>query len=308
MISNAKTEVFAWRLPRAGTCGVPEADTFFAAFDNMCEVLEQSADEIPSDCRARIEAACADFVTMNEKMGISPFCVLNFKEHIDHIIEHELDEFTDEEKEELYGMNLLDYRQLFEQMVSVYREKEIADEIARHRKIEALRLLGKADERPEAAPDMVLGTVPTNWSGGIDGWHRAIERLIGSLMDAFPDTGFPLPLAAAAEHLEDVASGTVFDTSGVYTRQHLTDFLSKRDGVSIAEAEVRVRQWEETGRIRRDDYRDVLNTWEGGNFYDYVDGKEVRAVCDAICLEWNRSLNAGLLKNYPVGPNDGLEI
>ena len=299
MISSTKTNIPTWRLPRAGTCGVPEVDVFFAAFDDMCEALEQSTDEIPADYHARIEAACADFVAMNEKMGISPFCILDFKEHIDHIIEHELDEFTDEEKEELYGMNLLDYRQLFEQMVSVYRGKEIADEIARHRKIEALRLLGKADGRPEAAPDMVLGTVPTDWSGGVDGWHRAIERLMGSLM---------LPLAAAAEHLEDIASGTVFDTSGVYTRQHLTDFLSKRDGVSVAEAEVRVRRWEETGRIRRDDYRDILNTWEGGNFYDYVEGKETRAVCDAVCLEWNRALNAGLLKNYPVGPNDGLEI
>lgn len=308
MISSTKTGVPAWRLPRAGTCGVPEVDVFFAAFNKMCEAVEQSVDEIPADYRARTEAACADFVAMNEKMGISPFCILNFKEHIDHIIEHELDEFTEEEKEELYGMELLDYRQLFEQMVSVHKEKEIADEIAHHREIETLRLLGKADERPEAAPDMVLGTVPTNWSGGVDGWHRAIERLIGSLMDAFPDTGFPLPLAAAAEHLEDVASGTVFDTSGVYTRQNLTDFLSKRDRVSIAEAGARVRRWEETGRIRRDDYRDVLNTWEGGNFYDYVDGKEVRAVCDAICLEWNKALNAGLLRNYPAEPVDGLEI
>ena len=87
-----------WRLPRAGTCGVPEADTFFAAFDEMCEVLEQSDDEIPADCRARIEATCADFVSMNEKMGISPFCILDSKKHIGHIIEHELDEVTEEEK------------------------------------------------------------------------------------------------------------------------------------------------------------------------------------------------------------------
>ena len=63
VISNAKTEVFAWRLPRAGTCGVPEADVFFAAFDNMCEVLEQS-------------------VAVNKKMGISLFRILDFKEHL----------------------------------------------------------------------------------------------------------------------------------------------------------------------------------------------------------------------------------
>ena len=308
MISSAKNGVSAWRLPRAGTCGVPEADAFFAAFDEMCGALEQCADEIPADYRARIETACADFVAMNEKMGISPFCILDFKEHIDHIIEHELDEFTEEEKEELYGMDLLDYRQLFEQMVSVYKEKEIADEIALHRGTEALWLLDKAEGRPETAPDMVLGTVPTDWSGGVDGWHRAIERLIGSLMDAFPDTGFPLPLAAAAERLEGIASGTVFDTSGVYTRKLLTDVLSKRDGISVTEAGARIRRWEETGRIRREDYRDVLNTWESGNFYGFVEGKETRAVCDAICLEWNRALTAGLLKNYPAEPDDGLEM
>ena len=90
MISSTKTNIPTWRLPRAGTCGVPEVDVFFAAFDNMCEVLEQSADEIPVDYHARIEAACMDFVTMNEKMGISPFCVLNFRGYIDSIIKHNL--------------------------------------------------------------------------------------------------------------------------------------------------------------------------------------------------------------------------
>ena len=87
----------------------------------MCEVLEKFAGEIPANYRTQIETACVDFVAMNEKMGISPFCVLNFRGYIDSIIKHNLYDFAEEERNKLCDMGLLDYRYLFEQMVSVYR-------------------------------------------------------------------------------------------------------------------------------------------------------------------------------------------
>lgn len=211
MISSTKTGVPAWRLPRAGTCGVPEADTFFSAFDDMCEVLEQFADEMPAGYRTQIESACEDFVAMNEKGAISPFCVLDFKCHIDWIIERELDDVTEEEK-----------------------------------------------------------------------------------------------LAAAAAHLKETTLGTIFNTFGVYTRKRLADVLSKRDGIPITEAEARIRKWEEAGQIRRVDYWGILNAWDGSDYFYFIEEREDRVVCDAVCQVWRSAVHAGLIRNNQTEPNDGL--
>lgn len=108
-------------------------------------------------------------------------------------------------------MGLLDYRYLFEQMVSVYVDKEVSDEITSFRESEALLLLDEEKARPKWKPEML----PTIESGDADGWHRAVGRLINSLMDAYSDTGLPLPLVAAVTHLKETASGTIFSTSGV---------------------------------------------------------------------------------------------
>lgn len=304
MISSTKTNIPAWRLPRVGTCGVPEADAFFAAFDGMCEVLEKFAGEIPADYRAQIETACVDFVTMNEKMGISPFCVLNFRGYIDSIIKHDLYDFSEEEKNKLCDMGLLDYRYLFEQMVSVYVDKEVIDKIDRFRESEALLLLGEAEARPKWKPEML----PTIESGDADGWHRAVRRLIDSLMDAYSDTGLPLPLVAAVTHLKETASGTIFSTSGVYTRKRLADVLSKRDGISVMEAEARIKRLEEAGHIGRIDYRGILNAWDGSDFFYLMEEREDSAVCDAVRREWKKVVDAGLIGNNQTEPGDGLEI
>ena len=304
MISNAKTNVSVWRLPRAGTCGVPEADAFFAAFDGMCEVLEKFAGEIPANYRARIEAACADFVAVNEKMGITPFCILDFERHIDHIVEHELDDFTEEEKYELYKMDLLDHRRLFEQMVSVYADKEIADKISYYRDSEASSIVRLAETRPEEVPDMKLSDKIKDKVG----WHRAAARLLNGLKAAFPDGNMPVPLFGAAAHLRETAESMVFDTYGVYTRRNLAERLSRLWDVPLTQAEGRIKQWEETGRIRRVDYQRVLHAWDGGSFYDSVTRRENQAVCDAICLEWNRAVDAGLVRSNPAESGDGLEI
>ena len=304
MISNAKTNVSVWRLPRAGTCGVPEADAFFAAFDEMCEVLEQFADEIPADYRARIEAACVDFVAMNEKMGISPFCVLNFRGYIDSIIKNTLYDFTEEERNKLCDMGLLDYRYLFEQMVSVYVDKEVVDEINRFRESEALLLLGEAEARPKWEPEML----PTIESSDADGWHLAVGRLIDSLMDAYPYKGLPLPLVAAVTHLKETASGTIFNTSGVYTRKRLADILSKRDRVSVTEAEARIKRWEEAGHIGRIDYWGILNAWDDSDFFYLMEEREDNAVCDAVRREWEKVVDAGLIGNSRTEPGDGLAM
>lgn len=304
MISTTKPSVPAWRLPRAGTCGVPEADAFFAAFDGMCEVLEKFAGEIPANYRAQIETACVDFVTMNEKMGISPFCVLNFRGYIDSIIKHRLYDFTEEERNKLCDMGLLDYRYLFEQMVSVYVDKEVIDEINRFRESEALLLLGEAEARPKWEPEML----PTIESDDADGWHRAVGRLINSLMDAYSDTGLPLPLVAAVTHLKETASGTIFGVSGVYTRKRLADVLSKRDGISVMEAEARIKRWEEAGHIGRIDYQGILNAWDDSDFFYLMEEREDDAVCDAVRLEWKKLVDAGLIGNSLTEPGDGLAI
>lgn len=304
MISSTKTNIPAWRLPRAGACGVPEADAFFAAFDGMCEVLEKFAGEIPADYRAQIETACVDFVTMNEKMGISPFCVLNFRGYIESIIKHDLYDFSEEEKNKLCDMGLLDYRYLFEQMVSVYVDKEVIDKIDRFRESEALLLLGEAEARPKWKPEML----PTIESGDADGWHRAVGRLINSLMDAYSDTGLPLPLVAAVTHLKETASGTIFSTSGVYTRKRLADVLSKRDGISVMEAEARIKRLEEAGHIGRIDYRGILNAWDGSDFFYLMEEREDSAVCDAVRREWKKVVDAGLAGNSRTEPGDGLEM
>ena len=290
MISNAKNNVFAWRLPRAGTCGVPEADVFFAAFDRMCEVLEQFADEIPADMRRQIEGACADFVAVNKKMGITRFCILDFRVHMDWIVERELDGFTEKEKGALYDMGLLDYRHLFNRMTSVYKDKEIVDVITRHRRTEALKLLDEACKRPEGPPKMVPSSKTDT-----DSWHLAVKRLLDGLSNAFPDTAVPAPLAEAAIHLEDAASETTFDTSGIYTRKNLAELLSKRDGIPISEAESRIRHWEENGRVTRADYWQILNAWDGSNFYDWVEERECKEVYEAVCQKWNEAINIGLI-------------
>ena len=304
MISNAKTNVSVWRLPRAGTCGVPEADAFFAAFDGMCEVLEKFAGEIPANYRARIEAACVDFVAMNEKMDISPFCVLGFRDHIDWIVEHELGGFTKEEKNKLYGMGLLDHRRLFEQMVSVCANKEVVNEINRFQESEALRVLREAEARPKSAP----GMLPAVASRDAEGWQRASERLWAHVIDAFSRTNMPPQLAAAAAHLKETTLGTIFNTFGVYTRKCLADVLSKRDGIPITEAEARIRKWEEAGQIRRVDYWGILNAWDGSDFFYFIEEREDRAVCDAVCQVWRSAVHAGLIENNRTEPNDGLAM
>ena len=304
MISSTKTNIPAWRLPRVGTCGVPEADAFFAAFDGMCEVLEKFAGEIPANYRAQIETACVDFVTMNEKMGISPFCILDFRGHIDWIVEHELGGFTKEEKNKLYGMGLLDHRRLFEQMVSVYANKEVVNKINRFQESEALRVLGEAEARPKSAP----GMLPAVASRDAEGWQRAAERLWAHVIDAFSRTDMPPQLAAAAAHLKKTTLGTIFNTLGVYTRNRLAGVLSKRDGISVTEAETHIRRWEENGQIRRVDYWGILNAWDGSEFFYLVEERENRAVCDAIHQEWNKFVDAGLIRNNQTQQNDGLEI
>lgn len=304
MISSAKTDDNTWRLPRAGACGVPEADTFFAAFDDMCEVLEQFADEIPAGYRTQIESACVDFVTTNEKVAISPFCVLDFKCHIDWIIERELDDVTEEEKDELYSKGLLDHRRLFEQMTSVYADNEVVDEITRFQESEALRVLREAETRPKSAP----GMLPTIGSGDAEGWQRAAGRLLAHVIDAFSRTNMPPQLAAAAAHLKETTLGTIFNTFGVCTRKRLADVLSKRDGIPITEAEARIRKWEEAGQIRRVDYWGILNAWDGSDFFYFIEEREDRAVCDAVCQVWRSAVHAGLIENNRTEPNDGLAM
>ena len=283
---------------------MPEADIFFAAFDKMCEVLEQSADEIPANYRVQIETACADFVAMNEKMGISPFCVSNFRDDIDWIVEHELGGFTKEEKNKLYGMGLLDHRRLFEQMVSVYANKEVVNEINRFQESEALRVLGEAEARPKSAP----GMLPSIRSNDAEGWQRAAERLWAHVIDAFSRTDMPPRLAAAAAHLKETTLGTIFNTLGVYTRKRLAGVLSKRDGISVTEAESCIRRWEEAGQIRRVDYWRILNAWDGSEFFYLMGRRENRAVCEAVHQEWNKFVDVGLIRNNQTEPNDGLAM
>ena len=299
-----KTDGNTWRLPRAGICGVPEADVFFAAFDNMCEVLEQSADEIPANYRAQIETACADFVAMNEKMGISPFCILDFESHIEPIADHELREVTEKEKNELRGKGLLDYRQLFEQMVSVYADKEVVDEIARFQESKALLLLDEAEARPKSAP----GMSPAIGSDDAEGWQRAAERLLACLTDAISRTKLSSQLAAAAAHLKETISGTMFSAFGVYTRKCLADVLSKRDGITVTEAEARIRRREEAGQIRRVDYWGILNSWDDSEFYYRMWEMECRAVCDAVCRTRRSAARIGLVGDSRTEPGDGLEM
>lgn len=304
MISNAKNNVSAWRLPRAGTCGVPEADAFFAAFDDMCEVLEKFAGEIPAGYRAQIEIACADFVAMKETMGITPFCILDFKCHIDWIIEHRLDDITEEEKDELYSKGLLSHRRLFEQMASVYADNEVVDEIIRFQESEALRVLGEAESRSETAP----GMLPAIGSDDAEGWQRASERLWAHVIDAFSRISMPPQLAAAAAHLKETTLGTIFSTFGVYTRKRLADVLSKRDGIPATEAETCIRRWEEAGQIRRVNYWGILNAWNGSEFYEHMEERENMAVYTAICQIWRNAVRAGLIGNNQTQQNDGLEI
>ena len=304
MISSTKTGVPAWRLPRDGTCGVPEADAFFAAFDDMCEVLEKFAGEIPAGYRAQIETACADFVAMKETMGITPFCILDFKCHIDWIIEHRLDDITEEEKDELYSKGLLSHRRLFEQMASVYADNEVVDEIIRFQESEALRVLGEAESRSETAP----GMLPAIGSDDAEGWQRASERLWAHVIDAFSRISMPPQLAAAAAHLKETTLGTIFSTFGVYTRKRLADVLSKRDGIPTTEAETCIRRWEEAGQIRRVDYWGILNAWNGSEFYEHMEERENMAVYTAICQIWRNAVHAGLIGNNQTQQNDGLEI
>lgn len=305
MISSTKPDIFAWRLPRAGTCGVPEADVFFAAFDEMCQVLEQSADKIPADIREQIERACGDFVATKERMGISPFCIIDLKAHIDYIVEHKLDEFTEEEKNRLCDMGLLDYRYLFDQMVSVYDNKEIASEISYYRDSEVFYLIKLAEMKPEKVPDMAL-------SDKIDddvGWHLAAACLLNSLGTAFPDGNMPAPLFKAAAHLRDTAESMVFDTYGIYTRRRLAEHLSGLANISLIQAEERIKQWEKTGRIKRNDYRQVLHAWGGSSsHYASIIKKEDQAVCDAVCRVWHSAVHVGLMENSRTEPGDGLEI
>ena len=74
-------------------------------------------------------------------------------------------DFTEEEKDKLCDMGLLDYRYLFEQMVSVYVDKEVSDEITSFRESEALLLLDEEKARPKWKPEML----PTIESGDADG-------------------------------------------------------------------------------------------------------------------------------------------
>ena len=73
-------------------------------------------------------------------------------------------------------------------------------------------------------------------------------------------------LVFVTKYRRDVSTKTILDDLNLIFESVCNDFEAKLvefwDGVFITEAGARIRRWKETGRIRRDDYRNVLNTWE----------------------------------------------
>ena len=88
----------------------------------------------------------------------------------------------------------------------------------------------------------------------------------------------------------------------------MADVLSKRDRVSVTEAEARIKRWEEAGHIGRIDYRGILHAWDDSDFFYLMEEREDDAVCDAVRLEWKKLVDAGLIGNSLTEPGDGLEM